>query len=86
MFYFAFGTIDVLWENDIFILTFIYQLATLIPSIAVTVRRLHDTDRTGLWYFIIFVPFIGSIILLILMLPEGNWGDNQYGPDPVDEG
>lgn len=45
-------------------------LATFIPSLAVAVRRLHDTDRSGWWYFISFVPFVGGFILLYFMVLE----------------
>jgi uncharacterized membrane protein YhaH (DUF805 family) len=64
------------------ILLAIYFVVSIIPSIAVTVRRLHDTNKSGWWYFINFVPFIGPIWLFILMVQEGNVGDNQYGTDP----
>lgn len=55
-------------------------LATIVPSIAITVRRLHDTGRSGLWYFLSFVPFIGPIWLLVLMLLGSQFYDNKYGP------
>ncbi len=64
------------------ILLIVYFLGVLIPGIAVTVRRLHDTGRTGAWYFIAFVPFIGGIWLLVLTILEGNSGPNEYGADP----
>ena len=64
------------------ILSGIYSLALLIPSIAVTVRRLHDTGRTGWWWWIGFVPVIGIIVLLVFMALEGEPGQNRYGPDP----
>jgi len=60
----------------------IYVLVTLIPFLAVTVRRLHDTGKSGWWYFIGFIPYIGGIWLFILTVLEGNYGPNQYGPDP----
>lgn len=57
----------------------------IIPGITVTVRRLHDSDRSGWWYFIPLVPLIGAIILLVWMCwpPETI---NRFGPDPRDEG
>ena len=64
------------------LLSGIYGLAVLIPSLAVTVRRLHDTDRTGWWILIALVPLIGVIVLLVFALLEGTPGDNQYGPNP----
>ena len=60
----------------------LYDLAVLIPSIAVTVRRLHDTGRTGWWILIGLIPVIGGIVLLIFMLLDSEPGENQYGPNP----
>ena len=63
----------------------LYDLAVLIPSIAVTVRRLHDTGRTGWWILIGLIPVIGGIVLLIFMLLDSEPGANQYGPNPKTE-
>lgn len=60
----------------------VYNLALLIPGIAVTVRRLHDTGRSGLWFFIALLPCIGGLILLIFMIEDSQFGENQYGPNP----
>jgi uncharacterized membrane protein YhaH (DUF805 family) len=60
----------------------IYALALLIPGIAVTVRRLHDTGRTGWWILIGLVPVIGFIVLLVFMVLDSQPGDNAYGPNP----
>ncbi|MDT0631476.1 DUF805 domain-containing protein [Rubrivirga sp. S365] len=59
-------------------------LGLLLPSLAVAVRRLHDTDRSGWWYLVSLVPFIGGFILLYFMVIEGDAGPNAYGPDPKD--
>ncbi|CAM2147476.1 putative inner membrane protein [Pararobbsia alpina] len=67
------------------LLSSLYSLAVLVPSIAVGVRRLHDTDRTGWWMLVIVIPGIGWIILLVLMAMEGTRGPNRFGPDPVQE-
>jgi uncharacterized membrane protein YhaH (DUF805 family) len=64
------------------LLSGIYSLAVLIPTLAVTVRRLHDIDRSGWWILIALVPLIGVIVLLVFALLEGTPGDNQYGPNP----
>jgi uncharacterized membrane protein YhaH (DUF805 family) len=64
------------------ILGIVFSLAMLIPGIAVTVRRLHDTGRSGWWILISLVPVIGWIVLLVFMVLEGHPGDNEYGPDP----
>ena len=60
----------------------IYFLIHLIPSIAVTVRRLHDTGKSGWLYLLTFIPYIGSLIIFIFTVIEGDKGDNKYGPDP----
>jgi uncharacterized membrane protein YhaH (DUF805 family) len=60
----------------------IYGLATIIPSLAVLVRRLHDTNRSGGWFFIAFVPLVGAIILLVFTCTEGDRNINRFGPDP----
>ncbi|MEK3884626.1 DUF805 domain-containing protein [Paenibacillus sp. PL2-23] len=63
------------------ILTWLYSLAIFLPSLAVLVRRLHDTGRSGWWVLIGLIPLVGFIILLVFACMEGE-GDNQYGPDP----
>ncbi|MFB8398999.1 DUF805 domain-containing protein [Streptomyces yangpuensis] len=60
----------------------LYALATLVPTVALTVRRLHDLGKSGAWYFIAFVPLIGGIWLLVLTATAGQPQPNQYGPDP----
>jgi uncharacterized membrane protein YhaH (DUF805 family) len=67
------------------ILTGIYTLAVLIPGIAVSVRRLHDTGRSGWWVLIALVPLVGAIVLLIFMLIDSQPGQNAYGPSPKAE-
>ena len=64
------------------LLSGIYTLAVLIPSIAVSVRRLHDTDRSGWWFLINAIPLIGVIVFIIFTAQNGTPGDNQYGPNP----
>jgi len=60
----------------------IYSLLVLLPSLAVTVRRLHDTNRSGAWIFIGLLPIIGWIVLLVFTVQEGTPGENSHGPDP----
>jgi len=60
----------------------IYALAILIPSVAVTVRRLHDTDHSGWWLFIPLIPIIGAIVLFVFTVQDSNAGENKYGPSP----
>jgi len=59
----------------------IYALATLIPGIAVSVRRLHDSDKSGWLYLISLIPF-GSIVLIVLFCLDSTPGTNQYGENP----
>lgn len=56
-------------------------LALLLPSLAVTVRRLHDCGRSGWWFLIVLIPLVGAIVLLVCTLKD-SVADNQYGPSP----
>ena len=64
------------------ILSMVVMLGLLIPSLAAGVRRLHDTDRSGWWLLIVFIPLVGAIVLLIFFVLEGTKGDNRFGADP----
>ena len=64
------------------ILSLVLMLGLLIPSLAAGVRRLHDTDRSGWWLLIAFIPLIGAIVLLVFFVLEGTKGDNRFGADP----
>ena len=68
--------------SNIGLLSGIYALAVLIPTLAVTVRRVHDIDRTGWWILINLIPLIGTIVLLVFELTPGTPGSNRFGPDP----
>ena len=58
-------------------------LFTLIPAISAGVRRLHDTNRSGFFLLISFIPFVGGLVLLFFLIPEGTKGKNRFGPDPL---
>ena len=85
---------QLIWSSC-FIISFIFESATVsyflfgiiimifIPLFTVGVRRLHDTGRSGVHYFWSLVPFIGSLIVLALMLGDGTKGKNQYGNNPL---
>lgn len=60
----------------------IYGLVMLIPALAVSVRRLHDTDRSGWWALIPIIPLIGFIVWLVFMVKDSNGYENRYGPSP----
>ncbi len=64
------------------IVSALYGLAVLIPSWAVSFRRLHDTGRSGWWWLIGIIPIIGGIVLFIFAIQDSQPGDNQYGPNP----
>ena len=64
------------------ILTLIYLLGMLVPTLAVTVRRLHDMGKSGWWYFITLVPLIGGIWLIVLLVSDSQPGANAWGPNP----
>lgn len=66
----------------------IILIGLLIPGLAVTVRRLHDSDRSGWLYLINFIPYVGWIVVFIFMLLPGTRGPNRHGPDPkgIDHG
>lgn len=64
------------------ILPLAYSLAVFIPSIAVGVRRLHDTNRSGWWLLISLVPIIGFIVLIVFFVQDSQLGANQYGENP----
>jgi len=60
----------------------IFQLATFLPSLALAVRRLHDTNRSG-WWYLIFLTIIGAVVLLVWYCTRGTIGTNKYGSDPL---
>ena len=60
----------------------IYTLAALLPSLAVLVRRLHDTGRSGWMMLIALIPIIGAIVLLVFLCCDSKPGDNRFGPNP----
>ncbi|NJB81553.1 DUF805 domain-containing protein [Wenyingzhuangia aestuarii] len=60
----------------------IYSLAVLLPGIGVSIRRLHDVNKSGWFMFIALIPLVGMIWLIVVLATEGDKGPNQYGPDP----
>ena len=60
----------------------IYGLGILLPSLAVAVRRLHDTGRAGWWIFIGLIPLVGWIVLIVFYVQDSDAGDNAYGANP----
>lgn len=64
------------------VLTGIVALVFILPVLSALVRRLHDTGRSGWWFWIQLVPFIGQIWLLVLLVLPSETKANEYGPDP----
>jgi uncharacterized membrane protein YhaH (DUF805 family) len=60
----------------------LFVLAVLVPSLAVGVRRLHDTNRSGWWLLISLIPLIGPIVIFVFTVLNGTHGSNRFGPDP----
>lgn len=60
----------------------LYNLAVFIPTLAVSIRRLHDTDRSGWWILISFIPVIGAIVFIVFMTIDSNEGSNRFGYNP----
>jgi len=80
----AIGATALLFDSTGYIVASVVTLAIFLPNLAVTVRRLHDTGRSGWWLLIVFIPFVGGLILFVFLLfdsqPESNkWGAPPYG-------
>jgi uncharacterized membrane protein YhaH (DUF805 family) len=69
--------------EDLPIFSLLATLALLVPSISVSVRRLHDTDRSGWWLLLGFIPVVGVIVLIVFFCRRGTVGSNQFGSDPL---
>jgi uncharacterized membrane protein YhaH (DUF805 family) len=69
--------------TDAGVLSTIYSLVVIMPSVAVGVRRLHDTGRNALWFLLGLIPFVGGVGLIILLCLDSTPGSNKYGPNPT---
>ena len=81
LFNIIFGFFLFMIDNS-FVLYTVYLLAIFIPGLAVTVRRLHDLDKSGWWILINMIPIVGGIWFFILLCTDGTQGPNKYGPSP----
>ena len=70
-------------DNQILIIQLILTFGLIIPAIAAGVRRFHDKDKSGWWILISFIPFVGSIIVLVLLIDKGTEGSNKFGNYPL---
>jgi uncharacterized membrane protein YhaH (DUF805 family) len=64
------------------LLSGVFSLAMIVPSIAVAARRLHDTGRSGWWQLLSLLPLVGVIVLIVFLAQDSKSGQNQYGPSP----
>ena len=80
------GILSSIIGDAAFGLTAIYYIGIIIPSLAVAVRRLHDTGRSGWWYLIGLIPIIGGIVLIVFFCEDSKPGSNQWGPNPKEVG
>ena len=80
--YFVTGAIDIANnpETTIGPVGPTFALATIIPLYSVSIRRLHDIDRTGWWILISLIPLIGGIVLIVFACTQGTKGVNRFGP------
>ena len=76
------GIVDKLIGGDNELISSIYSLAVLLPSLAVAARRLHDTDRSAWWLLLGLIPIIGTLVLIYFMVCNGQQGPNRFGDDP----
>jgi uncharacterized membrane protein YhaH (DUF805 family) len=79
----AVGAVGALSDTLGGILNLLVTIGLFVPIIAVQIRRLHDTDRTGWWVLIGLIPLIGTIVLIVFFVQRGTDGDNRFGPDPL---
>ena len=70
----------IIFNSEIGLFYIVVALGLFLPGLAVTIRRLHDTSRSGWWFLISILPLIGSIILLVLLASDTKFETNQWGP------
>lgn len=76
----AIAMLGVLLDTPV--LSLIWTVGTILPNLAVTVRRFHDTGHSAWWLLATLIPFVGAVVLLVLTLSDSHRGVNQYGPSP----
>ena len=78
----AIGATALLFGSTGYVVSSLVGLAFFLPNMAVTVRRLHDVGHSGFWLLIVFIPFIGALILLVFLLLDSQTEPNKWGPPP----
>lgn len=79
----AVGAVAALSDTLGAIMNLVVTIGLFVPILAVQIRRLHDTDRTGWWVLLGLIPLIGTIVLIVFYVQRGTDGDNRFGPDPL---
>jgi len=79
--YIVLASVDAFLLGGMPVLSGIFGLVSIIPSLSIAVRRLHDTGRSGWWLLLSLIPLIGAIVILIFLVMDSE-GDNQYGANP----
>ena len=77
------ATYDEAGEYDGGILVVVAVLGLFIPQLSVSIRRLHDIDRSGWWWWISLIPIVGGLVLLVWACMRGTEGNNRFGPNPL---
>jgi uncharacterized membrane protein YhaH (DUF805 family) len=77
------ASFDEAGEYDGGLLVVLVVLALFIPQLSVTIRRLHDINRSGWWWWLGLIPIVGGIVLLVWLCTRGTEGSNRYGPNPL---
>ncbi|AUC81392.1 DUF805 domain-containing protein [Lacinutrix sp. Bg11-31] len=76
---------EVLDSDNFIFIPFVYILLIIVPHFAVVVRRLHDINKSGTYWFVRFIPLVGPIWLLVLLVEDSSIGVNKYGRNPKKE-
>jgi uncharacterized membrane protein YhaH (DUF805 family) len=79
---FAGGMVDGAFDLNSDVIADLWALVVLLPSLAVSVRRLHDRDTSGWWLFALMIPFAGLVLLIVWFIQDGTPGTNRFGADP----
>lgn len=80
--FFAIGAVALLFDSTGYVVTSLVALVFVLPNLAVAVRRLHDVGRSGFWLLLVFIPFIGALILLAFLLLDSQSEPNKWGSPP----
>ena len=74
---------DMVEEQPVSVVGALFALAVFLPSLAVSVRRLHDLDKSGWWYLLVLIPILGALVLIYFFIQQGTKGANRFGSDPL---